>query len=84
MRYLHRWLRAASRRSRFCARGKPRLIRRVKYYERTVARGIVNRSKRDIVESLAMHPLVNSYSLAKDIAAQYFELNRDYIDGWTD
>lgn len=48
------------------------------------ARGIVNRSKRDIVESLAMHPLVNSYSLAKDIAAQYFELNRDYIDGWTD
>ena len=49
-----------------------------------MARGIVNRSKREIVESLAMHPLVNSYSLAKDIAAQYFELNRDYIDGWTD
>ena len=64
--------------------GNLELIRRVKYYERTVARGIVNRSKRDIVESLAMHPLVNSYSLAKDIAAQYFELNRDYIDGWTD
>lgn len=64
--------------------GNLELIRRVKYYERTVARGIVNRSKRDIVESLAMHPLVNSYSLAKDIAAQYFELNRAYIDGWTD
>lgn len=64
--------------------GNLELIRRVKYYERMVARGIVNRSKRDIVESLTMHPLVNSYSLAKDIAAQYFELNRDYIGGWTD
>lgn len=64
--------------------GNLELIRRVKYYERLVARGIVNRSKRDIVESLTMHPLVNSYSLAKDIAAQYFELNRDYIGGWTD
>lgn len=64
--------------------GNLELIRRVKYYERLVARGIVNRSKKDIVESLTMHPLVNSYSLAKDIAAQYFELNKNYIDGWVD
>lgn len=64
--------------------GNLELIRRVKYYERMVARGIVNRSKRDIVESLTMHPLVGSYSLAKSIAAEYFELNSDYIDGWRD
>lgn len=64
--------------------GNLELIRRVKYYERLVARGIVNRSKKDIVESLTMHPLVNSYSIAKDIASQYFELNKDYIGGWTD
>ena len=64
--------------------GNLELIRRVKYYERMVARGIVNRSKRDIVESMIMHPLIGSYSLAKSIAAEYFELNRDYIDGWID
>ena len=64
--------------------GNLELIRRVKYYERMVARGIVNRSKRDIVESMTMHPLIGSYSLAKSIAAEYFELNRDYIDGWID
>lgn len=62
--------------------GNLELIRRVKYYERMAARGIVNRSKEDIVECLTMHPLVNSYSIAKDIADQYFELNAPYIDGW--
>lgn len=62
--------------------GNLELIRRVKYYERLAARGIVNRSKEDIVECLTMHPLVNSYSIAKDIASQYIELNEAYIDGW--
>lgn len=58
------------------------LIRRVKYYERLAARGIVNRSRADIVECLTMHPLVNSYSLACDLADKYIALNKDYIDGW--
>lgn len=60
------------------------LIRRVKYYERLAARGIVNRSKEDIVECLTMHPLVGSYSLAKEIAEEYFELNAPYIGDWRD
>lgn len=63
--------------------GNLELIRRVKYYERLAARGIVNRSKSDIIECLAMHPLVNSYSIAVDLAESYIELNKDYIDGWT-
>ncbi len=62
--------------------GNLELIRRVKYYERVAARGIVNRSKSDIIECLAMHPLVSSYSIAVDLAKSYIELNRDYIDGW--
>ncbi len=62
--------------------GNLELIRRVKYYERVAARGIVNRSKSDIIECLAMHPLVSSYSIAVDLAESYIELNKDYIDGW--
>lgn len=62
--------------------GNLELIRRVKYYERLAARGIVNRSKADIVECLTMHPLVNSYSIATDLADKYIELNKDFIDGW--
>ena len=46
------------------------------------ARGIVNRSRADIVECLTMHPLVNSYSIATDLADKYIELNKDFIDGW--
>lgn len=62
--------------------GNLELIRRVKYYERMAARGIVNRCKSDIVECLEMHPLVNSRSIAEELADQYIELNRDYIEGW--
>ena len=62
--------------------GNLELIRRVKYYERTAARGIVNRSRKDIIDALTLHPLVQSYSMAVELADQYIELNRDYIDGW--
>ena len=64
--------------------GNLELIRRVKYYERLAARGIVNRSKKDIIECLTMHPLVGSYSLATQIAEEYFELNAPYIGDWRD
>ena len=60
------------------------LIRRVKYFERTAAKGIIERSLQDITEALAMHPLVASYSIATDIARQYIALNKDYISGWHD
>ena len=62
--------------------GNLELIRRVKYYERTAARGIVNRSRKDIIDALTLHPLVQSYSIAVELADQYIELNRDFIDGW--
>lgn len=62
--------------------GNLELIRRVKYYERTAARGIVNRSRKDLVDAITLHPLVQSYSIAQELVDQYIELNRDYIDGW--
>lgn len=64
--------------------GNLEMIRRVKYYERLAARGIVNRSKKDIIECLNMHPLVGSYSLATEIAGEYFALNAPYIGAWRD
>ena len=62
--------------------GNLELIRRVKYYERTAARGIVNRSRTDIVDALTMHPLVQSYGIASVLADQYIELNRAYTGDW--
>jgi 6-phospho-beta-glucosidase len=34
------------------------------------------------VEALTLHPLVNSYSLAKELIKQYLELNKDYTKDW--
>lgn len=58
------------------------LIRRVKYYERIASRAIRTRSKVDLIDCLTMHPLVNSYSLAKVLAGKYLELNKEYIGIW--
>ena len=60
------------------------MIRRVKYYERLAARGIVNRSRKDITECLTMHPLVGSYSLASKLTDEYIKLNAPYIGDWRD
>jgi len=58
------------------------LIRRVKIYERLSSEAIRTKSKHKAVEALTLHPLVNSYSLAKKIANQYFELNKKYTGEW--
>lgn len=58
------------------------LIRRVKIYERLASRAIRERSVQSAVEALTMHPLVNSYSLAKKLVAKYIELNKNYTGEW--
>lgn len=58
------------------------LIRRVKIYERLASRAIREKSVQAAVEALTLHPLVNSYSLAKKLIAEYLELNKDYTKGW--
>ena len=58
------------------------LIRRVKAYENYASSAIRNRSVRDAIDALTLHPLVNSYSLAKKLAEAYIDLNREYCDGW--
>lgn len=58
------------------------LIRRVKNYERLASLAIRTKSKCAAVQALTLHPLVNSYSLAKELAEKYSEHNREYCGDW--
>ena len=58
------------------------LIRRVKLYERYASEALRTKSIRRAVDCLMVHPLVNSWSLAKTLVAEYLEINRDYTKGW--
>lgn len=58
------------------------LIRRMKRYERMAAKAILTKDKTLAVSALMLHPLVESYSLAKQLVDSYVELNRAYSDGW--
>ena len=58
------------------------LIRRVKIYERLASKAIREKSVQAAVEALTLHPLVNSYSLAKALINEYLELNKDYTYDW--
>lgn len=58
------------------------LIRRVKIYERLASAAIRQKSRDKAVQALTLHPLVNSYSLAKTLADKYIAHNRGYSDGW--
>lgn len=58
------------------------IIRRVKIYERLSSKAIREKSKSSAVQALTMHPLVNSYSLAKELVDEYIELNKPYCGGW--
>ncbi len=58
------------------------LIRRVKNYERLSSKAIRDKSLKTAVEALTLHPLVNSYSLAKKLIEEYSELNKEYLKDW--
>lgn len=54
------------------------LIRRVKLYERTAAKAILTGNRVLAVEALALHPLVDSFTLAEKLIEEYTVLNTDY------
>lgn len=58
------------------------LIRRVKNYERLASKAIRTKSKAAAIQALTLHPLVNSYSIAKKLVEAYIEHNKDYTKGW--
>lgn len=58
------------------------IIRRVKMYERLASKAIREKSKEAAVQALTLHPLVNSYSLAKELVDEYIEHNKEYSGEW--
>lgn len=58
------------------------LIRRMKNYERTAAQAILNKDKRLAIEAIALHPLVESFSVAEKLVEKFIEFNKDYCFGW--
>ncbi|MBR5112405.1 MAG: 6-phospho-beta-glucosidase [Clostridia bacterium] len=58
------------------------LIRRVKIYERLASEAIRIKSKVKAIESLTLHPLVASYSLASELVEEYVMHNKDYTGEW--
>ena len=58
------------------------LIRRVKLYERLASKAIREKSIDTAVDCLMVHPLVNSYSLAKELVEEYLNINKEYSGEW--
>lgn len=58
------------------------LIRRVKMYERLASEALREKSTAKAVDCLMVHPLVNSYSLAKKLTQEYLKVNEAYTKGW--
>lgn len=58
------------------------LIIRVKNYERLASKAIREKDKASAVQALTLHPLVNSYSIACELAEEYIEHNKEYSNGW--
>ena len=57
------------------------LIQTMKQYERLAATAIIQKDTSMAIEALMVHPLINSYSLAKSLVADYLEQNsRDFGD----
>lgn len=50
------------------------LIRMIKLYEKLTVKAIQTKSKETAVQALTLHPLINSYSLAKKLVDKYDEV----------
>lgn len=49
------------------------LIHAIKFYEKCAVEAILTKSKEKAIEALTLHPLINSYSLAKKLVEKYDE-----------
>lgn len=55
------------------------LMRTVKLYEKLTVKASFTKSRDLAIKALMVHPLINSYSLAKSIVAEYLDAYREYI-----
>lgn len=58
------------------------LMKSVKLFERLTVEAVSKKSKKLAIKALSVHPLVHSYSLAKDLVNDYLEAYRDMLGEW--
>jgi 6-phospho-beta-glucosidase len=58
------------------------LIRQVKLFERYAVEAIKNKNKEIAIKALMVHPLVNSYSIAKNVVEEYLEAYKGFVGEW--
>ncbi|MHD0456640.1 family 4 glycosyl hydrolase [Serratia marcescens] len=58
------------------------LISQVKEYERLAVAAILTGNRQLAIKALMVHPLVNSYSLAKTLVEEYLQAHRAYAGHW--
>ena len=58
------------------------LIKTVKLYENLTVEAIFEKSIEKAIKALTVHPLVGSYSLAKDIVYDYLDVHKEYMQDW--
>lgn len=58
------------------------LIRQVKLFERLASKAIRDKNIKTAASALMVHPLVNSYTLAKQLAGEYIQAHNEYIGQW--
>lgn len=59
------------------------LIKTIKFYERHVVEAILEKNKSKAIKALTVHPLINSYDLAKVLVEEYLEAHKQYIGEWS-
>lgn len=58
------------------------LIQQVKLYERLAVNAIKNKSIDLAIDALMIHPLINSYSIARNLVLTYVDAYKDYVGTW--
>ncbi|MEE4409489.1 MULTISPECIES: family 4 glycosyl hydrolase [unclassified Serratia (in: enterobacteria)] len=58
------------------------LIAQVKEYERLAVAAILEGNRQKAIKALMVHPLVNSYSLAKTLVEEYLQAHHHYAEHW--
>lgn len=58
------------------------LIQTMKLYERTAADAIREGSREKAIKALTVHPLINSYKIAKEIVDEFISKYSDYTANW--
>jgi 6-phospho-beta-glucosidase len=58
------------------------LIKQIKQYENLTVQAVKHRSKDLAVQALMIHPLINSYSIAKALVEEYLAEFKDYLGEW--